>query len=186
MTDSTARKSRLSIDVSPLLFCSETFVSILTDPFICGIFKAYRPAKVPMAFKMQQMKGSVIIDTKVSEQKSNGLTSMDSLNFLAVESVIHKSTVTNSDYVEWLGKPVTMRIVNYRSTEAYNFIGRPKGYWIPPSCDAVIERLKWHGIKMTTISQAQEVNVEMYRVDSFKFEDDNHIVQPFEGHMQVN
>src|ERR1700712_1259519 len=127
MTDSTARKSRLSIDVSPLLFCSETFVSIITDPFICCILKAIGTFAGLYALKMPQMKGSVSIDTKVSEQKSNGLTSMDSLDFLAVESVIHKSTVTNSDYVEWLGKPVTMRIVNYRSTEAYNFIDRPKG-----------------------------------------------------------
>ena len=148
--------------------------------------RSYRPVKVPMAFKLPQMKGSINIDTKVSEQSNAAVTIMDSLDFLGVASVMHKSTVTDADYVEWLGKPTTMKIVNYRSTEPYDFIERPKGYWIPPSCDEVIERLKLHGIKMNVSTQAQEVNVEMYRVTNFKFEDENHIVQPFEGHMQVN
>ncbi|MEP6467253.1 MAG: M14 family metallopeptidase [Parafilimonas sp.] len=145
-----------------------------------------RTAKIPMAFKIPQMKSSVNIDTKVAEQNNTSVTPIDSINFLAIESVMHKSTITNDNYVEWLGKPTTMRIANYKSTEPYNFIERPKGYWIPPSCDAVIERLKLHGIKMSTSTQPQEITVEMYRIDKYKFEDENHIVQPFEGRMQVN
>ncbi|MEO8771038.1 MAG: M14 family metallopeptidase, partial [Ferruginibacter sp.] len=148
--------------------------------------KSARAANIPMAFKIPQMKGSINIDTRVTEQNNTSVTPVDSLNFLAIESVMHKSTITNSDYVEWLGKPATMRIVNYRSTEPYNFIERPKGYWIPPSCDVVIERLKLHGIKMIVTTKAQEINVDMYRISNFKFEDENHIVQPFEGRMQVN
>lgn len=149
--------------------------------------RAYRIKSIPMAFRVPQLKASVNIDTRVVEAKENStLTATDSLNFLAIRSEIRKSAVTNSDYVEWLGKPETIRIVNYRSTEPYDFIERPKGYWIPPSCEAVIERLKLHGIKMTVSTQAQEMNVEMYRVSSFKFEDENHLMQPFEGRMQVN
>ncbi|MEO7523313.1 MAG: hypothetical protein ABIT58_04425 [Ferruginibacter sp.] len=149
--------------------------------------KADRVAKIPMAFKIPQMKGAINIDTKVTEQKTEiPSTPTDSLNFLAIASVMHKSTVTNADYVEWLAKPESMKVINYRSTEPYDFIDRPKGYWIPPSCDMVIERLKLHGIKMTVTTQAQEINVDMYRMSNYKFEDENHIVQPFEGRMQVN
>ncbi len=38
---------------------------------------------------------------------------------------------------------------------------------------------------MDIISHAREVMVEMYRITEHVFEDDNHIQQPFEGHMQV-
>ena len=39
---------------------------------------------------------------------------------------------------------------------------------------------------MIVSTQEQEINVDMYRVTTYKFEDENHIVQPFEGRMQVN
>ena len=38
---------------------------------------------------------------------------------------------------------------------------------------------------MTTLLQPREVMVEMYRIKAYKIEDDNHKLQPFEGHMQV-
>ena len=38
---------------------------------------------------------------------------------------------------------------------------------------------------MDIISQPSEVSVEMYRITGHEFEGDNHIMQPFEGHMQV-
>jgi hypothetical protein len=81
---------------------------------------------------------------------------------------------------------VTVRIADYKSTEPFNFISRPKGYWIPPSCVEVIERLKLHGIKMITHAAAEVRTVEMYRIKDFTFGDDNKMVQPFEGHMQVS
>jgi hypothetical protein len=41
------------------------------------------------------------------------------------------------------------------TTEPIDFISRPKGYWIPASCDVVIERLKMHGILMETLEEAR-------------------------------
>ena len=38
---------------------------------------------------------------------------------------------------------------------------------------------------MDIIAQPREVMVEMYRITDHVFEDDNHIMQPFEGHIQV-
>ena len=150
--------------------------------------KASRADKIPMAWKIPQ-----ISDNSTNRHASVQLTSSetkviatDSLLLLGIDSKILKSSVTNADYVQWLGKPVTMKVPFYKSTVPIDFISRPKGYWIPASCDAVIERLKWHGIAMKTITKPQEVMVEMYRITDYSFEDDNHKPQPFEGHFQVN
>lgn len=149
--------------------------------------QAIRNDKVPMAWIIPQIKGNPNIDSAsllpASEKK---VTATDSITILGINSKIVKSTVTNADYVQWLGKPVTLKVANYIANEPIDFINRPKGYWIPASCDDVIERLKWHGIQMKTIATPQEVTVEMYRITDFKFEDENQKPQPFEGHFQVN
>ena len=148
--------------------------------------KSVRVTKIPMAWKVPQMKNSVSFDTRGNQQNANAtVAAPDSMNLSAIASVIHKSSVTNSDYVEWLGKPVTMKIADYKSSEPFDFITRPKGYWIPASCDEVIARLKMHGIKMMMITQSREVNVEMYRIKEYTFGDDNNKIQPFESHIQV-
>ena len=138
--------------------------------------KARREDKVPMAWKVSQL----------SKQDPNNIPqATDSLNLLGIANIMHRSSVTGADYVEWLGKPETKKIINYRSNEAADLITRPKGYWVPASCTEVIKRLQLHGIKMDIITVPTKVKVEMYRITDHKFEDDNHVVQPFEGHMQV-
>lgn len=128
--------------------------------------KAHRADKIPLKWK---------IPTTVP----------DSMNLLGIESKVLKSTITNSEYVEWKGKPVTMNVANFKGTEAHEWITRPKAYWVPVSNYEVIERLKMHGIKMEIIKQPREVQVEMYRIEDAKFQNENGAVQLFEGHMQV-
>ncbi len=148
--------------------------------------KSVRVKEIPLSWKVPQMKTTESFDTRSHHRNADSaVIAPDSLHFKGIASVIHKSTVTNSDYVEWLGKPVEMTIADYKSTEPYDFIKRPKGYWIPVSCDEVIARLKIHGIEMITIKESREVTVEMYRIKEHTFGDDNNIIQPFEGHMQV-
>jgi hypothetical protein len=149
--------------------------------------KAIRAPKIPMSWKVPQMQNSVSFDTRANQQNTNAsIMPPDSLNLSGIASRILRSQITNSDYVEWLGKPVTIKIADYKSSEPFDFIKRPKGYWVPASCDQVIERLKIHGIKMNTMTESREVSVEMYRATNYKFEDDNHNIQPFEGHIQVS
>ena len=154
---------------------------------ITAIDKANRPAKIPLQWKVPQLKNAVSFDTRSTLPEIDS-TAGQAGNFqlAAITSVIRKSTVTNSDYVEWLGIPVKMTVVDYKSTEPFDFITRPKGYWIPVSCDVVIERLRLHGIKMDVLTQPREVNVEMYRMVDPRFGNDNRQVQPFQGHMQVS
>lgn len=142
--------------------------------------KAKRDTKIPLKWKVPQMK------TATSSETQPGLKNApDSMDLLGIESRIVKSSITNADYVEWTGKPVTMRIANYKGTGSIEFVTRPKAYYVPASSYEVIERLKLHGIKMEIIKQPREVTVEMYRIKDAKFQDASGKVQPFEGHMQV-
>ncbi len=149
--------------------------------------KAIRSANVPMARKVPQMQNAVNFE-KAAELKTSNTpaTAPDSLNLLGIASRILKSPVTNTNYIEWLGKPEAMMIVNYRATEPTDFILRPKKYWVPAACDEVIARLKMHGIKMTALDQPRVVKVEMYRIENAVFGNENHKPLPFEGHMQVS
>jgi hypothetical protein len=122
---------------------------------------------------------------KVPESKDSSGTAPDSITLLGIESRILKSPVTNADYVAWTGKPVTMTIANYKGTEPFEFVTRPKAYYVPAACYEVIERLKLHGIKMEILKQSREVSVEMYRIQDATFKNAEGKVLPFEGHIQV-
>ena len=145
-----------------------------------------RIAKIPLKWKIPQMKNSVTFEAQSSLlQKDTSVTTPDSLKFLGIESKIIKSTITNADYVEWTGKPITMNIPNYKGTESFEYVDRPKGYYIPVSCYEIIERLKLHGIQMEILKEDREVTVEMYRIQDVKFENEEGKTMPFEGHIQV-
>jgi len=112
-----------------------------------------RAEQVPLAWKVPQMQ-----DGSAKEIPT------DTLMFLGIASQVVRSSITNAEYVEWLGKPERMKIPNYKATQPTNWVTRPKGYWIPAANADVIERLKWHGIQMEILTQPRTVAVEMYRI----------------------
>lgn len=139
--------------------------------------RAKRAAQIPLKWEPSQL--------PTAEGKSS-TTVPDSLNLLGVESKLVRSTITNSDYVEWTGKPIRMKIPNYRATKGVEVVSRPKAYYIPSSCTEVIERLKRHGIRLEILKEAREVSVEMYRMSDAKFQNEEGNPRPFEGHIQVS
>jgi len=102
------------------------------------------------------------------------------IDLLAVESKIVPSKITGSDFVQWTGKPVTIKVPYLRMNEPALTARRPHSYWIPPAWSEVIERLALHGIQMETLTAPREVEVEMYRMTETKLAN-----QPFEGHVGV-
>lgn len=102
------------------------------------------------------------------------------ITFLGVEARTLSSRITNSEFVQWTGKPVTMQIPLLKMSEPALTVRRPEAYWIPPAWSEVIERLALHGIQMETLSAPREAEVEMYRMTETKLAD-----QPFEGHVGV-
>ncbi len=149
--------------------------------------KAQRAEKIPAAWKIPQFDDELNPNSRGAKKAAEHIAIVpNSMMLLGIASEIHTSGVTGAEYIEWLGKKENVKIPDYKSTEPVNFIIRPKGYWVPASCDEVIARLKMHGIKMETISSPREVDVDMYRVKNYSFEDEGHTVRPFEGHIQVD
>lgn len=120
-----------------------------------------RPEEIPLTWRVPQSPPQMI-------------------DLLAVESKTLFSNVTNSNFVQWTGKPVTLKIPYLHMNEAALSVRRPRAYWIPPAWSEVIDRLAVHGIQMEKITEAREVEVEMYRVKDPKLAN-----QPFEGHVTV-
>ncbi|PWJ56833.1 zinc carboxypeptidase [Dyadobacter jejuensis] len=149
--------------------------------------KDLREAQVPMAYKIPQMKNQVDFQSmSLLEFSDQTVQRPDSMLLLGMDSKIRKSAITQSEYIEWMGRPITKKIAYYKESEPIGFITRPKGYWVPASCDEVIERLKIHGIEMEVLAAPRMVEVEMYRIEDAHFENENHEPFPYEGHMQVS
>ena len=102
------------------------------------------------------------------------------VEILGIESRVAPSPISGGLRVEWLGKPLTLRVPYYPSDKVTARATRPKAYWVPPAWSDVIERLKVHGIKMESIDDWVEVEVTMYRLTDPKLD-----AMPFEGRVRV-
>lgn len=147
--------------------------------------RARRELKVPMKWKVPQMVGSGSFEAPSTMKTSGKVSPPDTIELLGIESKIRRSKITNSDYVEWTGKPVTVQVASYKATEPEGWIVRPKGYWVPAYRSDLIHRLKGHGITLEIMSEPKDVNVEMYRIQDAKFGDASGRPLPYEGHIQV-
>jgi hypothetical protein len=122
---------------------------------------------------LQSRNGNVILSWKRTEK-------IDSMTLLGIQSEKRKSTLTNNDYVVWLGKPVTQKIAFIKNDQPDAIVSRPKAYWIPATYQNVIERLRKHGVKMESVTTEKQLDVKMYRIMDHKFS-----TEPFEGHFSV-
>ena len=147
--------------------------------------KSKRPATVPMQWKVPQLQTAASFETQSNVQTAANAKAPDSMQLLGIVSKLVRSTVTNTDFVEWTSVPITATIASYKASEPIDFITRPKAYWVPAFKYEIIERLKMHGIKMEIIKKPREVTVEMYRIQDAKFQDASGKAVPFEGHVQV-
>jgi Zinc carboxypeptidase len=102
------------------------------------------------------------------------------IDLLLIESQTTPSTISGANKVEYLGKPITARRAVYRESEVAASVPRANAYWIPPAWSDVVDRIKMHGIAVERISDAREVDVDMYRLRDPKFDP-----EPFEGHVRV-
>jgi hypothetical protein len=135
--------------------------------------KAKRETKIPLTWKLPDIKSL------------NQQSSIDSMNFLGIQSNTLRSTVTNQQYASWIAKPINTTIPVYKGVISSMSRDRPKAYWIPSYRSDIIDRLRIHGIKMEILKESKKVNVEMYRIRDAKFHDDSGITIPYEGHIRV-
>jgi hypothetical protein len=104
----------------------------------------------------------------------------EQMTLLGIESQVQKSKISNGEFVQWTGKPVTQKIPLYRSNVPDAKVKRPKAYWVPSTYKEVIEKIRKHGIEVQVIEKATNVKVTMHRVTDHKIAS-----QPFEGHFGV-
>jgi hypothetical protein len=110
----------------------------------------------------------------------------DSSLHLGIEAVIEKSSVTNNEYVRWTGKPIAVNVPHFKNSEPADFVTRPKGYYVPAYCTEIIERLKMHGIGLMELLMPKKIEVEMYKIQEAKFQNESGKPQLFEGRLLVS
>jgi hypothetical protein len=104
----------------------------------------------------------------------------EQMEILGVESRKKLSAVTGDVYVEWLGKPVSMRAPVYSQSEVATSVAPPRAYWVPAAWREVIAKLDLHGIPYERVTAPRDVDVTMYRLS-----DPKHDGAQFEGHVRV-
>ena len=92
-----------------------------------------------------------------------------------------QSNISGDSYVKWTGTPTLYsQLPVYWDKVIDKDIAIPAAYWIPPQQQLVIERLKLHGIEMTTLTKPQQVAVRQLTLTKHQF-----ATTPFEGHFMV-
>ena len=90
------------------------------------------------------------------------------LDFLSVASEQTESPASGGKVSRYLGRPGPTVSVPVFGSEPGVQLDVPKAYWVPATKPEVIAKLKLHGIKVETISEAKAVDVEMIRLDGFR------------------
>ncbi|HJT16982.1 MAG TPA: M14 family metallopeptidase [Thermoanaerobaculia bacterium] len=111
----------------------------------------------------------------------DGSAEPEMIDLQLVESHTIPSQISGTTRIEYTGKPVTVRRAVYHQTEIAASVPRAKAYWIPPAWSDIVDRLKMHGVEVERISDARDVDVDMYRLRDPKFD-----AEPFEGHVRVS
>ncbi|HKO02886.1 MAG TPA: M14 family metallopeptidase, partial [Thermoanaerobaculia bacterium] len=135
------------------------------------------PLKRAMMNDSEQRANPVPLEWRVPQP---GAATPEMTDLLLVESHTIPSTISGTNKIEYLGKPITVRRAVYRQTEVAVSVPRAKAYWIPAAWSAIADKLKMHGITVERMSDARDVDVDMYRLEDPKFD-----AQPFEGHVRV-
>lgn len=90
------------------------------------------------------------------------------LAFLSVTSEQTDSPASGGKVSRYLGRPGPTIPVPIYGSEPSLQLDIATAYWVPATKQDVIAKLKLHGIKVETISEAKAVDVEMIRLDGFR------------------
>jgi hypothetical protein len=114
------------------------------------------------------------------------------VDFKGVKYTKEMSPITGDKIVHWTNQPMDYHIPLTAQTEPDLIVQRPKAYVVPAQWHEVIERLKVHGIKMTTLAAPTTMDVTVYRLEDVKlgtpFEPDRESadkIPGYEGHLLV-
>jgi len=107
-------------------------------------------------------------DSKVTLTWKNPDGKPDLVDFKGVKYQKVMSPVTGDKIVRWSNQPQEYKIPITPQTQADLVVDRPHAYIVPAQWHEVIERLKVHGIQMTTLTRPQTMDVTVYRLENVK------------------
>ena len=101
--------------------------------------------------------------------------------FLGVEYEKQTSEITGGDWFRYdPNRPVTMTLDFQDGMEPDATVRLPEFYVVPRSWPVIIDRLRWHGVKLQRLPADTELTVRTYR-----FKDADWRQRPYEGHHPV-
>jgi len=115
------------------------------------------------------LKAAILDDSAARPQRipmnwGRGGGGQRTIDFLGTAYETYVSSVSGAKEIRWLGEPKTYPALPVRLDKAGIELRRPRAYVVPATKPEVIERLKWHGIRMQTFAQATTLPVSMYRL----------------------
>ncbi len=109
-----------------------------------------------------------------------GIASGRTFDIKGVESKTTLSPISGAPQIEYLGRPVTLKLPMYLDFSITAKVPRARAYWIPAPWGDIADRVRRHGIAIEQINEPRELNVDMYRLVDPKLK-----TEAFEGHVQL-
>ena len=102
----------------------------------------------------------------------------DKILFKGYEAGYKPSAISGKDRLYYdRNAPYEKEIPHFNYYKPTLSVAKPIAYIIPQGYTAVIDRLRWNGVTLQQLTEATEVEVEMYRIKDYKSGR-----QPYEGH----
>lgn len=98
------------------------------------------------------------------------------VRFLGVDYTVVRSDVSGGDWFQYGKKPEEFDLPYFSSSRPVTTVKLPLAYIIPPEWTTVIDRLKLHGIKVTTLKEDRNIQVTSCRFKNPKWQQN-----PYEG-----
>lgn len=102
------------------------------------------------------------------------------IDFAGIDYRLRLSPISGQVAIDWLGKPLAMKMPVLPKSTVVASASRPKAYWVPAAWPDVIDRLALHGIRFERVAQARTLELEMYRVSEVKL-----ATEAYEGRIAV-
>ncbi|MEI6059651.1 MAG: M14 family metallopeptidase [Bacteroidota bacterium] len=103
------------------------------------------------------------------------------IDFLGFDYTIDTSDLTGGLWFKYNEqKPVNWQLTLFPDCKASRFVSLPEAYLIPPQCITIIERLKLHGIKMTSLAHEVSCKVKISRFRNVEWQK-----RSYEGHHKL-
>lgn len=116
----------------------------------------------------------MVLSYKASEQP-------DHIDFKGMRYEVRQSAISGASYVHWTGEPkLYPQLPLFWDKVADKEVAIPKAYWLGPEQQAVLARLKLHGIELTTLDKPQKLSLQQLSVTAYQFAD-----KPFEGRFMM-